>query len=146
MKILVDRSVWSLSLRRKVVYEHPFVEEFGELVRELRVQLIGPVRQEVLSGIRSQDQFERLRSRLRAFPDLPLEAPDYECAADFFNLSRRRGVHGSSTDFLICAVSHRYGMPILTTDGDFRRFREYLPIGLHVPRSQAGALDDVDER
>ena len=139
MKVLVDTSVWSLSLRRKVVSEHPFVEEFVELVRELRVQMIGPVRQEVLSGIRSQDQIERLRSRLRAFPDLPLRAPDYECAANFFNLSRSRGVHGSSTDFLICAASHRYGMPVLTTDGDFQRFREYLPIELHGPRSQTGA-------
>ena len=137
MKVLVDTCVWSLSLRRKVVSEHRVVEEMGELVREVRVQLIGPVRQEILSGIRSHVQFEGLRSRLRAFPDLPLEVPDYECAADFFNQSRRRGVHGSNTDFLICAVSHRYEMPILTTDGDFCRFSEYLPIELHTPRSEA---------
>lgn len=144
MKVVVDTSVWSLSLRRKAVAEHPVVEEFGELVREFRVQLIGPIRQEILSGIRIQCQFEKLRSRLRAFPDLPLEAADYECAADFFNLSRRRGIQGSNTDFLICAVSHRYQMPIFTTDGDFRRFNEFLPIELHAPRSEAGAEDDAD--
>ncbi|MDE2999049.1 MAG: PIN domain-containing protein [Gemmatimonadota bacterium] len=139
MKVVVDTSVWSLSLRRNVVSEHPAVEEFAELVREVRVQLIGPVRQEILSGIRSQVQFNGLRSHLSAFPDLRLEAPDYDCAAEFFNLSRSRGVQGSNTDFLICAVSHRYEMPVLTTDGDFLRFREYLPIELHVPRSEAGA-------
>ncbi len=139
MKVLVDTSVWSLSLRRKVVSEHPVVAELAELVREVRAQMIGPIRQEVLSGIRSQVQFEGLRTLLRAFPDLSLDAADYECAAEFFNVSRSRGVHGSNTDFLICAASHRYEMPILTTDGDFRRFREYLPIELHVTRSNAGA-------
>lgn len=143
MKVLVDTSAWSLSLRRSAVSEHPVVEELAELVREVRVQLIGPVRQEVLSGIRSQTQFEGLRSRLRAFPDLRLEAPDYECAAEFFDLSRSRGVQGSNTDFLICAVSHRRRMPILTTDDDFLRFREYLPIELHAPRRQ-GTERDAD--
>ena len=143
MKVVVDTSVWSLSLRRRTVSEHPVVEEFAELVRELRVHLIGPVRQEVLSGIRFHGQFEKLRRRLRAFPDLPLEAADYECAADFFNLCRRRGVQGSNTDFLICAVSYRRRLPIFTTDGDFRRYREYLPVELHRVRSEAGA-DDAD--
>ncbi len=144
MKVLVDTSVWSLSLRRKVVSEHPVVEEFAELVREVRVQLIGPVRQEILSGIRSQVQFDGLRGRLRAFPDLRLEAPDYECAAEFSNLSRSRGVQGSNTDFLICAVSHRYEMPILSTDRDFLRYRKYLPIELHAPRREAGIERDAD--
>ncbi len=146
MKVMVDTSVWSLSLRRNVVSNHPVVEELAELVREVRVQLIGPVRQEILSGIRSQVQFDGLRSRLRAFPDLQLEAPDYECAAEFFDLSRSRGVQGSNTDFLICAVSHRYEMPVLTTNGDFLRFREYLPIELHVPRNKGGANGDADAR
>ncbi|MCE2440122.1 MAG: PIN domain-containing protein [Candidatus Latescibacteria bacterium] len=144
MKVMVDTGVWSLSLRRNVVSNHPVVEELAELVREVRVQLIGPVRQEILSGIRSQVQSDGLRSRLRAFPDLQLEAPDYECAAEFFDLSRSRGVQGSNTDFLICAVSHRYEMPVLTTNGDFLRFREYLPIELHVPRNKGGANGDAD--
>lgn len=135
MKVLVDTSAWSLSLRRKAVSEQPVVEELAELVREVRVQLIGPIRQEILSGIRSQVQFDGLQGRLMAFPDLRLEVSDYECAAEFSNLSRSRGVQGSNTDFLICAVSHRHEMPILTTDRDFLRFREYLPIALHAPRS-----------
>ena len=54
MKVLVDTSVWSLALRRQETAEGPEVSELIELIRELRVQMIGPVRQELLSGIKSR--------------------------------------------------------------------------------------------
>ena len=40
-------------------------------------------------------------------------------------------MQGSNTDFLLCAVAERRGLPILTTDRDFVRFAEVLPIELH---------------
>ena len=72
------------------------------------------VDQEVLSGIKAQTQFERLRQILGAFPGLPIERSDYERTALFFTACRRRGIQGSNTDFLICAVAHRYSLPIFT--------------------------------
>ena len=89
MKILVDTSVWSLALRRKSAPHDPSVIELRGLIEELRVQMIGPVRQEILSGIRSKSQFLKLRETLRAFPDLVLSSQDYELAAEFFNVGRR---------------------------------------------------------
>jgi predicted nucleic acid-binding protein len=65
---------------------------------------------------------------------LPLEPHDYEEAAAFFNRCRGKGVQGSNTDFLICAVAVRYQAPILTTDEDFTNFARVLPIQLHGPR------------
>ena len=135
MKTLVDTSVWSLALRRKSAADDPTVIELRGLIKELRVQMIGPIRQEILSGIRSKSQFFKLRETLRAFPDLALVSEDYELAADFFNVGRKRGIQGSNTDFLICAVSKRCEMPIFTTDKDFVLFRKHLPITLHAPRS-----------
>jgi predicted nucleic acid-binding protein len=73
-------------------------------------------------------------SRLRSFPDLPLETVDHERAAEHFNLCRRQGVQGSNTDFLLCAVAERHNLAILTTDGDFESFSRHLPISLHRPR------------
>jgi hypothetical protein len=61
--------------------------------------MIGPVRQEILSGIRDLAQFNLLRDALRAFPDLPLNADDYEQAAAFFNRCRSLGVQGTHIDF-----------------------------------------------
>src|ERR1700677_899568 len=40
-----------------------------ELIENGLARLIGPIRQELLSGIREPAQFERLRDQLRAFPD-----------------------------------------------------------------------------
>jgi len=94
--------------------------------------MIGPVRQEVLSGMRSEQQFERLRDRLRAFPDLRLNTEDYEHAASFFTRCRRGGVQGSNTDFLICAVAVQRDVSVFTTDRDFEAFRDMLGVRLHA--------------
>jgi predicted nucleic acid-binding protein len=123
-----------MALRRSDVADAPEVSELMELVKELRVQLIGPVRQEILSGIRSMDQFTKLRDRLRPFPDLELTTRDFESAAEFYNLCRGKGVQGSNTDFLICAIAVRNQMSIFTTDLDFTMFQQHLPINLHRSR------------
>ena len=135
MNVLVDTSIWSLALRRAPARQDPAVAELAELIREYRVRILGAIRQEILSGIRSPQQFETLRLRLRAFPDLALDDEDYEFAADFFNQCRRRGVQGSNTDFLICAAAHRHKLSIFTTDLDFAGYRQHLPIRLHEIRT-----------
>ena len=131
MNVLVGTSVWSLALRRSGDMDHPEAAELRALIADLAVRIIGPIRQEILSGIKSGAQFDQLRETLRAFPDLPLNSQDYERAAEFFNTCRRQGVQGSNTDFLICAIAERNDLAIFTTDRDFENFRQYLPISLH---------------
>lgn len=133
MDVIVDTCIWSLALRRRRASGDPHVVELAKLVEESRVQLLGPIRQELLSGIRSTEQFELLRDKLRAFPDLASDETDYERAAEYFNTCRSRGVQGSNIDFLICALSHRHEMPIYTTDEDFGRYAAILPVALHAP-------------
>jgi len=131
MRVLVDTSVWSLALRRSKHARHREAEELRRLVAAHRVEIIGPIRQELLSGVRDQPQFDQLESHLTAFADLPLLAEDYVTAAKFFNLCRSRGMQGSNTDFLICAVAVRHDLAVFTTDGDFSLFAKCLPIVLH---------------
>ena len=131
MKVLVDTSVWSLALRRRAGAEGPEVQELRSLVDEGRIAMIGPIRQELLSGIRTAALFGRLRDHLRPYSDEELETADFERAAEHFNTCRAQGVQGSNTDFLICAVAERRKLPILTTDADFSRFAAVLPITLH---------------
>ena len=135
MKVLVDTCIWSLALRReKQLDSNIDVIEFQELIKEVRVQIIGPIRQEILSGVKKKSQFTKLKKILAAFPDLDLTSEDFELSADYFNFLRSKGIQGSNTDFLICAVSTRYNMPIFTTDKDFTFFKKYIPITLHAPR------------
>ncbi len=130
MNVLVDTSVWSLALRRREAASEA-AAELRELIRDQRVRMIGPVRQELLSGIRDAAQFRTLRDLLRAVPDLPMVPDDYERAAEFFNTCRAKGIQGANTDFLLCAVSERRGLALFTTDADFTRFALHLPLQLH---------------
>jgi predicted nucleic acid-binding protein len=134
VNVLVDTSVWSLALRRSSSGVDPVVQELRDLIDESRVQMIGPIRQEILSGIREQVQFDALRDTLRAFLDLEIVTTDFERAAEMFNLCRGQGVQGSNIDFLICAVAERLDLPILTTDKDFTLFQAHIPIRLHTIR------------
>lgn len=134
MNILVDTCVWSLALRRSAPQDSPLLRELKELINEQRVVMIGPIRQEILSGIREQTQFDVLREKLQAFYNFPLGAEDYETAAGFYNTCRRSGIQGSNTDFLICAVSVRYSIPVFTTDADFGAYQKHIAISLHQPR------------
>lgn len=131
MKVIVDTSVWSLALRRDGS-EFPYhVRELRHLIRDHRVQMIGPIRQEILSGIRIESQFEKLRKHLESFPDLPILSEDYVTAARYFNRCRAKGIQGSNTDFLICAVAVRNDFSVYTTDRDFDFFSRHIDIILH---------------
>jgi predicted nucleic acid-binding protein len=134
VSVLVDTSIWSEALRRSKKVESKVVYEFRNLILEHRVEIIGPIRQEVLSGLREDEQFHRLEKHLAAFPDLDLTTDDYVTAAKFYNTCRTKGVQGSNTDFLICSVAVRRQLAIYTTDRDFLRFAQHLPLVLHETR------------
>jgi len=131
MKVVVDTSVWSLALRRDKQSIFAPAQELRQLIQDHRVQMIGPIRQEILSGIRSEAQFSKLRKHLESFPDLPILTDDYVQAAKLFNLCRSKGIQGSNTDFLICAVAVRNKFSIFTTDKDFELFSKHIKIILH---------------
>ena len=137
MTVLVDTTIWSLALRRRAhqlsLVEKRLVEEWADLVISGRAILIGPVHQEVLSGIRSEEVFEALHEKLSAFHCFESLPSDYVEAARFFKLCRSGGVVGSHVDMLICAMAHRYGVAIFTTDPDFSSYAKHLPIRLHQP-------------
>jgi predicted nucleic acid-binding protein len=132
--VLVDTSIWSLALRRKTGGQADIIQELEQLIRETRVRIIGPIRQEILSGIKDQKQFDLLKNRLRAFPDIHLQEEIFERAAEIFNACRKAGIQGSNTDFLICSAAKHHDVAIFTTDQDFRRYQKYSKFVLHEPR------------
>ena len=132
MRVLVDTSVWSLALRKKLktINEQKIVNQFSKILRDLKLVIIGPIRQEILSGISNKNRFEELKEKISVFEDLPLESKDYELAAELFNKCRSKGIQGSHIDFLICSVAINYKLKILTLDKDFEKYQKYLPIKL----------------
>ena len=134
--VLVDSPVWSLSLRRRAVdlsaEEQRLTQILYQLIQGGQVQLLGSVRQEVLSGIREESVFRKIREHLGDFPDAKLDKHDYEEAARISNLCRRGGITGSAIDMLMCSVSLRHGWEIFTTDNDFSHYQRILRIRLLV--------------
>lgn len=137
MMVLIDTPIWSLSLRRKAsdlsLHDRRITKNLYELVQRGRVRLLGSTRQEILSGIRDESTFLRIRDHLRGFRNVDLDELDYEEAARATNRCIRQGITGSSVDLLMCAVAHRHGWQIFTTDGDFVHYRRVLPVQLFQP-------------
>ena len=136
MKVLIDTSVWSQALRRQSsevssTDQVRVVNVLKELIHDSRIAMLGPVRQELLSGVKTQKQFETLQQILSVFSDETLLKEDYEQAAKNFNQCRQAGVQGSNTDFLICAVSMLRGWPIYSLDRDFEQYQKHLKVKLH---------------
>lgn len=133
--VLVDTPLWSLAYRRKTGLlngpEAEAVADLTALVVARRAKVIGPIRQECLSGIRETPSFERLRDILRAFEDEHLQTGDYETAAQLGNLCRSAGIAATSIDMLICAAAIRRRWRVFTTDRDFEHYARVLPLMLH---------------
>lgn len=129
--ILIDTCIWSEAFRKIQSKHMDVIETLGSLIQQRQAQMIGPVRQELLSGIKDIHQYERLRDILRAFPDLQIERGDFELAAEHNNTCRRKGIQGSDVDFLICAVAQRHNLLIFTLDGDFTHYAKLLPVRLY---------------
>jgi predicted nucleic acid-binding protein len=136
--VLIDTSVWSLALRRAShQLNHPqrrIVEHWTQLVSQGRAAIIGPIRQELLSGIRQASDFEMLRARLAVFDDIRLTREDYEEAARFFNDCRKHGLTGTPIDLIICAVAQRIDIPLFTTVHDFVRYAQHSRLRLYARR------------
>ena len=137
MIVLVDTTIWSLALRRRPQDLNPrekaLLDHWVRLVRDGRAVLVGPIRQEILSGIRHAGAFEAIREQLGHFRYLQIDPSDYDLAARFFNTCRAKGIAGTPIDLLLCAVAHRCRAPIFTTDRDFERYAPHTGVHLYVP-------------
>jgi len=138
VKVLVDTDVWSEALRKKKGIQSKYVNELIALIEEGRLEMIGPIRMEVLSGIRAPKIFDAFADKLAAFVDRPIQSEVYVLAARFFNFCRSKGIQGSNIDFLICACSVHWSIPILSKDKDYLLYRKHLPIELIQPRKKNG--------
>ena len=132
MNLLVDTSVWSRFLRRRKTNEmDSYVVSLQQYLKNQDcIHLIGPILQELLDGVKEQNQFDLLRDYLSPFPLIELTRDDFIEASLLRNRCRSRGVQASPTDFLICAACIRRNYPLLTADNDFTHISKYCEIDL----------------
>ncbi|MBC8348886.1 MAG: PIN domain-containing protein [Verrucomicrobia bacterium] len=126
--VIVDSDVWSEVFRSRAGKASKYFDKLAKLIEDEDVVLLGAIRQEVLSGIKSKEQFDSLKKVLRSFPDVSLPEAIYEMAASFYNICRSNGVPGSYADFLICACSVFYKLEILSNDREYIHYSKHIPI------------------
>ncbi len=134
MNLVVDTSVWSLVLRRRRVQEDDgHVRAFRACVEGGHgIHLIGNILQELLDGVKTSKDFERLIQIMAPFPMLALRRETYVAASKLRNHCRGQGIQASSVDFLIAAACIESGYPLLTADHDFRHIARCSELTLLV--------------
>ncbi len=139
--IVVDTSVWSQALRRP--RRGDALPGPGKLLMRLiregePIVLPGIVYQELLSGLRHQPQFLRLRRVLAPFPVLLATRDDHLQAASIVNTCRASGVQVSAVDALIVSMAAAREATLLTSDRDYVHMAEHVNVDLNF------VLDDSD--
>lgn len=81
MKVLVDTSIWSYAFRSQHSEYQCEIEQLESLITDQRVLIIGPIRQEILSGYSDLDNFEQVREKLSYFESSLIQDSDYQLAA-----------------------------------------------------------------
>ena len=130
MNLVVDTSVWSLVLRRSRMDEgNPHVHAFRRhLESGDGLFLIGNILQELLDGLRSPKQFDRLLALLDPFPLRDVDRRTYVAAARLRSICRAKGIAAGPIDFLIAAACCQHGFPLLTADKDFMRIAAHCEL------------------
>jgi len=139
VNVLVDTTVWSLALRRRRrqdlnPVEFAIAQDLRKLIRQSRARTLGIVRQEVLSGIKTVQQFAALQQTLAEFPDEDILPGDPVDAAKMGNSCRSKGLAANPVDLLLCAVAVRPDCEIFTVHPDFERYSRVLAIRFHRAR------------
>ena len=131
--ILLDTSVLSLVFRRRRRGEpEPQVAAtLRHLVAEdAPMGVPGIVLQELLSGVRTAQEFDRLKDLMEGFPAMMARREDHVTGARIANACARKGVPTSTVDCLIAALAISRKAALFTLDTDFARMAPHCGLTL----------------
>jgi predicted nucleic acid-binding protein len=126
ISVLVDTSVWSEALRRKnkdIDSSDSFLYDL--ISNEEEIFLIGPIIQEILSGIKDNKLFDQIKNHLEFFGYIELSKEDYVNAAELRNELSKKGIAVSSIDSQIATMAITKNLYLATYDKDFKHISKY---------------------
>ena len=132
--ILLDTSVLSAAYRRRRgSAPEPFAAtHLRQLVKHnAPLAIPGIVFQELLSGVRTEEQFSRLQILLESFPIVSATPPDHVAAARLFNACRSKGVAATLIDCLIASQARARRASLWSLDQDFARIARIFELKLY---------------
>ncbi|MEN9309205.1 MAG: hypothetical protein RL173_3137, partial [Fibrobacterota bacterium] len=117
-QVLIDTNIWSTFFRRNKPEDQKLRANIEMLMQENRISMIGPIRQEILTGIKDDNKYAILKEYLQAFEDEPITTEAYEYAAKVANGCMKNGIAISAIDAIIVAVIVLHGFEIYSNDQD----------------------------
>jgi predicted nucleic acid-binding protein len=132
--IYLDTSVLSMVFRRvkSGATPHAVVGVFSDLVRrdeEMRVP--GVVYQELLSGVRTDEAFQRLEQVLGGFRIVLADIETHRRAAQVRSFCQSGGISAASFDCLVAAHSLVKDAELFTLDDDFKHMAPLVGLKLY---------------
>lgn len=130
--LLLDSTVWIDAHRGQATDATRFVEMRDD---HEEIATTGIIFQEVLQGIRTQADYERMRQVLWSALILePRELPTYEIAAQLYRTARAAGhTIRKPNDCLIAALALEHGALLVHNDRDFLALAQVEPSLLVYP-------------
>ena len=115
--VLIDTSVWILALRKSPL--SGVRDEVEHLLAENRVAIVPMICLELLGGTKSLNEFNRLKTRLDALHQIPLDKANWEAAAQLSFKLRQHGKVIPYTDILIGSAAILANCLLLHADKHF---------------------------
>jgi len=114
---LVDTSVWIFALRKDFV--PPIKERIGELLKDHVVLINGMIKLEILGGVKTKKEFERLKTRLDSLYEVAINSMVWQIAYKIAFELRRKGITVPYTDILIAACALKSRADLIHADRHF---------------------------
>jgi len=114
---LVDTSVWIFALRKDFV--PPIKERIGELLKDHVVLINGMIKLEILGGVKTKKEFERLKTRLDSLYEVAINSMVWQIAYKIAFELRRKGITVPYTDILIAACALKSRAVLIHADRHF---------------------------
>ncbi len=129
--VLADTSIWIEALGNNP--EKILKETFEVLILENRLAMMPLISLELLSGMRSQQEFKDLSEELQSLEQLALTPRVWEQAAQWGFLLRRKGLSMPNTDLLIAAAAHLHHCSLWHQDKHFNLLAKQVDITVFHP-------------
>ena len=121
--LLIDTSAWIDFFRGK----QSAVTDAVQLALQLGIaRLCGPVKAELLQGVKTKKEKQQLGVMFEAIENLPTHELDWEVAGNTLQALRESGITLPLTDALIAAIAIRHNAQVLTLDHHFSHLKVQL--------------------
>lgn len=115
-KIIVDTSIWIEYFNRKTNIVN-FIEE---RIMEDCLFMTGSIVSELLQGVKTEQEYEKLKNSIDAIPYLETTLEDWKEAGNISNKLRRKGITIPLTDIIISAVAISNNAKVYSLDKHFK--------------------------